>query len=156
MPTRWVLALQFFWIFGPMHQNIVPLRGGGGVCVHFLKSVRKGRFRNVWVRGEIGGHIFEHRAGNGTVYTKHALQSLDHSLFGFRIVVLVAPLHKGWDSIRADMFVNRNIFLQFSPILQPACLHRHPACIERHGPQAVSCEVNIVLFGQPDLAIASL
>ena len=29
-----------------------PFRwGGGGVCVYFLKSVRKGRFRNVWVRG---------------------------------------------------------------------------------------------------------
>ena len=25
--------------------------GGGGVCVYFLKSVRKGRFRNVWVKG---------------------------------------------------------------------------------------------------------
>ena len=23
----------------------------GGVCVYFLKSVRKGRFRNVWVKG---------------------------------------------------------------------------------------------------------
>ena len=26
-------------------------RGGGGVCVYFLESVRNGSFRNVWVRG---------------------------------------------------------------------------------------------------------
>ena len=44
------------------------------------------------------GHIFEHRA-NGTMYTKHALHSLDHSLWGVRIVVIVAPLHTGWDPI---------------------------------------------------------
>ena len=25
----------------------------GGVCVYFLKSVRKGRFRNVWVKGPL-------------------------------------------------------------------------------------------------------
>ena len=24
---------------------------GGGVCVHLLKSVREGRFRNMWVGG---------------------------------------------------------------------------------------------------------
>ena len=24
----------------------------GGVCAYFLKSVRKGRFRNVWVKGD--------------------------------------------------------------------------------------------------------
>ena len=55
------------------------------------------------------------------MYTKHALQSLDHSLFRIRIVVLVAPLHKGWDPIWADipLLVNWNIFLQFSPIPQP-------------------------------------
>ena len=34
---------------GPMHENFVPW--GGGVCVCFLKFVRKGRFRNVWVGG---------------------------------------------------------------------------------------------------------
>ena len=33
-----------------------------------------------------------------------------------------------------------------------ACLHRHPPCVERHGPQAISCEVHISLFHQPDLA----
>ena len=30
----------------------------GGVCVYFLKSVRKGRFRNVWVGG--GGGRWSH------------------------------------------------------------------------------------------------
>ena len=44
--------------------------GGGGVCVYFLKSVRKGRFRNVWVKGGagVGGHIFQHIATNGTMH----------------------------------------------------------------------------------------
>ena len=40
---------DFCWgllTFGPMCQHFVPL---GGVCVYFLKSVRKGRFRSVWV-----------------------------------------------------------------------------------------------------------
>ena len=40
---------RVFSTFGLMHQNVVTSRGGGGVC--FLKSVRKGRFRNVWVWG---------------------------------------------------------------------------------------------------------
>ena len=68
--------------------------------------------------------------------------------------MIVVPLHKGWDPIGAHitLLVNGNIFLQFSPILQPACLHRHPPCVERHGPEAVSCEVHISLFGQLDLA----
>ena len=56
-PTWWVLALFLgfvnFWSNAPKCR----LWGGGGVCVYFLKSVRKGRFRNVWVGG--GGHIFE-------------------------------------------------------------------------------------------------
>ena len=39
---------RVFSPFGLMHQNVV-LRGG--VCVCLLKSVRKGRFRNVWVGG---------------------------------------------------------------------------------------------------------
>ena len=33
-----------------MHQNVVPLEG---VCEYFLKSVRKDRFRNVWVGGRV-------------------------------------------------------------------------------------------------------
>ena len=42
--------------FGPMRQIVVSL---GGVCVNFLKSVRKGRFRNVWVwGGGVDGQIF--------------------------------------------------------------------------------------------------
>ena len=61
---------------------------------------------------------------------------------------------KGWDPIGAHitLLVDGNKFLQFSPILQPACLHRHPSCVERHGPQAVGCEIHISLFGQPDLS----
>ena len=44
----------FFCTFCPMHQNTVPL--GGGICVYFLKSVRKGRFRNIGLGG--GGEVF--------------------------------------------------------------------------------------------------
>ena len=29
----------------------ISFPGVGGICVYFLKSVRKGRFRNVWLRG---------------------------------------------------------------------------------------------------------
>ena len=99
--------------------------------------------------------FFEHRAANGTTYTKYALHILAHSLFRVRIVVIAAPLDKGWDPIGADttLLVNGNTFLQFFPILQ-SCLHKHPPCVERHGPQAVSCEVHIPLFGQLDMVAA--
>ena len=72
------------------------------------------------------------------MYTEHALHRLDHLLFRVRAVVIVAPLHKGWDPIGAHIPVHVNgiIFLQFSPILQPVCLHRHSPCVERHGPRA--------------------
>ena len=50
VPTQWVLEpFPGFLNFQPMRQNIVPL--GGGVCVYFLISVRKGRFRYVWLVG---------------------------------------------------------------------------------------------------------
>ena len=54
-PTRWVLAL--FLVFMNFWSNVPKFRPvGGGLCVYFLKSVRKGRFRNVWVGGG-GGMI---------------------------------------------------------------------------------------------------
>ena len=49
-PTRWLLALFLvvmnFWSNAPKFSPV-----GRGVCVYVLKSVRKGRFRNVWVGG---------------------------------------------------------------------------------------------------------
>ena len=69
--------------------------------------------------GGVGGHSFEHRAVHGTTHrTGHC--SRDHSLFGIRVAVIVAPLHKGGDSIGAHipLLVTGNWeFLQFSPIL---------------------------------------
>ena len=59
----------------------LSFRGRGGVCVYFLKSVRKCRFSNVWVweRG-VGGHISEHRADTWTMHgTEHCAR--DHRLF---------------------------------------------------------------------------
>ena len=54
-PTRWGLALfagfPNFWSVAPNFRSVVV----GGVCVYFLKSVRKCRFRNVWVGG--GGKV---------------------------------------------------------------------------------------------------
>ena len=47
------------------------------------------------------------------------------------------------------MFVDRDIFLHFLPILQPPCLHWHPAFVKGHGPQAIGCEVHVSLFEQP-------
>ena len=56
--------------------NTSPRRGGGGVCVYFLKSVRKSRFRNVWVWG--GGGRCSHFSTQSCTLDgahKHALQS---------------------------------------------------------------------------------
>ena len=87
-------------------------------------------------------------------HTGHRQWSRDHSLFRIRFVVIVAPFCKGRDSIGAHIpvLVTGNIFLQFFPILQPAWLHWYPPCVQGHGPQAVSCEVHISLFGELDLA----
>ena len=49
---------RLFSTFGLMPQNVVTRGGGRGVC--FSKSVRKRRFRSVWVGGGIGDHIFEY------------------------------------------------------------------------------------------------
>ena len=68
--------------------------------------------------GGVGGHSFEHRAEQETAHrTGHC--SRDHSLFRIRVAVIVAPLHKGGDSIGAHipLLVTGNIFLQFFPIL---------------------------------------
>ena len=71
-----------------------------------------------------------------------------------RLICAVTVFRQGWDPIRADipLLVDRDIFLQFFPILQPACLHWHPTFVQRHSPQAIGCEVHISLFGQPNLA----
>ena len=86
-------------------------------------------------------------------HTGHKQWSRDHSLFRIRFVVIVAPFHKGRDSIGAHIpvLVTGNIFLQFFPIPQPAWLYWYPPCVQGHGPKAVSCEVHILLFGELDL-----
>ena len=45
---------------------------------------------------------------------------------------------------------NMAMLLQF--FLQPACLHRHLPCVERHGLRAVNCKVHILPFRRPDFA----
>ena len=60
MPTR--SKFTFFQGFLNFSSNAPKFRsrGAGGVCVYFLKSFRKGHFRNVWIGGGLGGRIFEH------------------------------------------------------------------------------------------------
>ena len=52
-------------------------------------------------------------------HTGHRQCSRDHSLFRIRFVVIVAPFHKGRDSIGAHipLLVTGNILFQFFPIL---------------------------------------
>ena len=66
-----------------------------------------------------------------------------------------SPFHHGRDPIGAHiaLLVNWNIFLQFFPILQPACLNWHPPCVERHGPQAVSLSESGVPCGCKQVAV---
>ena len=50
VPTRWVFGT--FPRFSELLVQCAKISSRwGGVCVYFLKSVRKGRFRNVWVAG---------------------------------------------------------------------------------------------------------
>ena len=75
-------------------------------------------------------------------------------LFRITVTVSIAFFRQGGDPIRADipLFVDRDIFLQFLPILQPPCFHWHPTLVKGHGPQAIGCEVHVSLFDQPHLA----
>ena len=76
LPTFWVLALfGTFYNFCFRVQTCCHLGGGGGVCVYFLKSARKRRFRNVWVWGG-GVDIFQRSTTHGMVHTNTALHRL--------------------------------------------------------------------------------
>ena len=59
--------------FASMCKHVVTRGGGGGLCVYFFKSARKGHFRNVWVGGGGGGHIFQRSTTHWTVHTNMAL-----------------------------------------------------------------------------------
>ena len=78
-------------------------------------------------------------------------------LFRMTVIVSIPFFRQGWDPIRADipLFVDRDVFLQFLPILQPSCLHWHPTFVKGHGPQAIGCEVHVSLFDQPHLVPAT-
>ena len=58
-------------------------------------------------------------------------------LFRITVTVSIAFFRQGGDPIRADipLFVDRDIFLQFLPILQPPCFHGHPTLVKGHGQQ---------------------
>ena len=116
---------------------------GRDTCVLF-EVCEKRSFQKCmgWGMG-VGGHSFEHRAVNETPHMTRQC-SRDHSFFRIRVVVMsLLPL-----STRAGTPLGHTspclllgtyfLLLQFFPILQPACLHWHPPCVQGHGPQAVS------------------
>ena len=129
-PTRWVLALFVgflnFWSAAPNFRSVV----WGGMCILF-EICEKRPFQKCMGWGRVGCHTFEHKAGTWTMHGSEHCTG-DHRLFRFRIVVIVAPLHKDWDPVGAHitLLVNGDIFLQFFSILQLVCLHRHPPCVE--------------------------
>ena len=155
MPTFWVLALfGIFYNFCFHVQTCRHLGGGGGMCILF-EICKKTPFQfGVWVWG--GGvvvtffNIAQH-VGRCT-QTWHC--TVHPFLFRITVIVSIPFFRQGWDPIRADipLFVDRDIFLQFLPILQPPCIHWHPTFVKEHGPQAIGCEVHVSLFDQPHLA----
>ena len=142
----------FSTTFASMCKHVVTWEGGG-VCVYFLKSARKRHFRNVWVWG--GGVVtFFNVAQHVGRCTQTWHCTVHPFLFRITVIVSIPFFRQGWDPIRADipLFVDRDIFLQFLPILQPPCIHWHPTFLKEHGPQAIGCEVHVSLFDQPHLA----
>ena len=63
---------HFFGVSQVVHstKTSVPWGGGG---VNFLKSVKKAVSEMYGLGRGVGGHIFEHRAANWKIHTKHAL-----------------------------------------------------------------------------------
>ena len=124
--------------------NMSSHRGGGG-CVHFLKSARKRHFRNVWVGAGGGGLPFFSVAQHTGRCTQTWHCTVHPFLFRITVIVSIPFFRQGWDPIRAEipLFVDRDIFLQFLPILHPSCLHWHPTFVKGHGPQAIGCEVHV-------------
>ena len=119
---------------------------GGGMCILF-EICKKRPFQKCmgWGRGGLPFFSVAQHIGQCT-QTWHCTV---HPFF-FRITVIVSIpfFRQGWDPIRAyiPLFVDRDICLQFLPILQPPCLHRHPTFVKGHGPQAIGCEVHVSLF----------
>ena len=139
MPTLWVLAL--FGIFYKFWFHVQTRRhlGGGGMCILF-EICKKTPFQKCmgWGGGG-GGHIFQHSTTYRTVHTNMALDRSSIFILNHCHRQHSGPFFRqGWDPIRADipLFVDRDIFLQFLPILQPLCLHWHSTFIKGHGPQA--------------------
>ena len=125
--------------------------GGGGMCILF-EICKKTPFQKCmdWGRGGLPFFSVAQHIGRCT-QTWHC--TVHPFLFRITVIVTVSVpfFRQGWDPIRADtpLFVDRDIFLQFLLILQPPCFHWHPTFVKGHGPQAISCEVHVLLFDQP-------
>ena len=145
---------HFLQLLLPCANMSSPGRGGG-VCVYFLKSARKRHFSLGYGFG--GGGVvvtFFNVAQHVGRCTQTWHCTVHPFLFRITVIVSIPFFRQGWDPIRADipLFVDRDIFLQFLPILQPPCIHWHPTFVKEHGPQAIGCEVHVSLFDQPHLA----
>ena len=81
LPTLCVLALfRIFYKFCFDVHTFFPMSShrGGGVCVYFFKSVRKGHFRNVWIGG---GGRWSHFSGQHDTLDgahEHGTAPVDH------------------------------------------------------------------------------
>ena len=155
MPTFWVLALfGIFYNFCFHVQTCRHLGGGGGMCILF-EICKKTPFQKCMGLGGGGGVVvtFFNVAQHVGRCTQTWHCTVHPFLFRITVIVSIPFFRQGWDPIRADipLFVDRDIFLQFLPILQPPCIHWHPTFVKEHGPQAIGCEV-VSLFDQPHLA----
>ena len=99
MPTFWVLALFGNFYNFCFHVQTCRHLGGGGVCVYFLKSARKGHFRNAWVGGRGGLPFFSvaQQIGRCT-QTWHC--TVHPFLFRTTVIVSIPFFRQGWDPIR--------------------------------------------------------
>ena len=129
---------QFLQLLLPCANMSSPGGGGGGMCILF-EICKKTPFQKCmgWRRGGGGLPFFSvaQHVGRCT-QTWHC--TVHPFLFRITVIVSIPFFRQGWDPIRADipLFVDRDIFLQFLPILQPPCLHWHPTFVKGHGPQA--------------------
>ena len=119
VPTFCVLPL--LWFLNKSCSNVQTCHPvGGGGYVYFLKSARNGRFRNVWVTGGQVLTFFSTELHIGRC-TQTCTAHFRHVYSKIIVVICVAFFRQGWDPIGTSiaLFVDRDIFLQFPPILQP-------------------------------------
>ena len=127
--------------FASMCKHVITWGGGGGGMCILFEICKKTPFQKCMGWGGVTFFSVAQHIGRCT-QTWHC--TVHPFLFRITVIVSIPFFRQGWDPIRADipLFVDRDIFLQFLPILQPTCLHWHPTFVNGHGPQAIGCEVH--------------